>query len=604
MTLGKGQLLDSSVVKASVYRDKIYSRTLLNGQPTDNNAYFIWTTRDYYYCLILLGTNANQTVSSRTLRREEVDDVNLYKFVACRAKDKHKSKVNVVAMRYLRNVCGKTRTDRVSDEWVLKECSLRGCEITPMLYHQDTSLILWFNDSSHIHHRLCLIREGKNDPEHDLDGRVAPNSISMFRSSQIWPGVLQRDAEEQPFLCLIILYSYHEDSRSVIDTLQLPRGLSECYRYYTVMMRTLGVLLRWRSWWLKSEATTIQVNVLYPFSILCTSSFSRQLPDNMSSTTVILEFNNYQVGTIPRGYFQQFTDNPLIISLYNCGIESLPDDMLQLSMEILELHLIQNKLTTIPEHFFDNNCILKSIHLQYNLIEDLPREIFYNLVKLTTLDLSHNKLTYVHEQLHLDNNQLQDPNYDIFTNSSKLTILHLHNNKLSHLPADLFKDTNQLADISLNDNKLVTLEYCVFRNLRQLPLPHNASGYDMEINTPANDMELNTSGYDMEINIPGNDMELNTSGYDMEINIPGNDMELNTPGNDIKLALMHLNTDRRLYVLVHTMMLNVNQYKHSHLDSTQAPPSYTLSTQISLISQENISRTWASYITYPSRTTI
>nr|CAD7591157.1 unnamed protein product [Timema genevievae] len=40
------------------------------------------------------------------------------------AKEKHKSKVNAVRMKYLGNVCGKTRMDRVSDEWVLKECGL------------------------------------------------------------------------------------------------------------------------------------------------------------------------------------------------------------------------------------------------------------------------------------------------------------------------------------------------------------------------------------------------------------------------------------------------------------------------------------------------
>nr|CAD7440682.1 unnamed protein product [Timema bartmani] len=35
---------------------------------------------------------------------------------------KKKSKVNAVERRYLRNVCGKTRVYRVSNEWVLREC--------------------------------------------------------------------------------------------------------------------------------------------------------------------------------------------------------------------------------------------------------------------------------------------------------------------------------------------------------------------------------------------------------------------------------------------------------------------------------------------------
>nr|CAD7434633.1 unnamed protein product [Timema monikensis] len=45
--------------------------------------------------------------------------------------EKHKSKENEVGMRYLRNVPGKTRIDRVSNGWVLKECGLKGNLIVP-----------------------------------------------------------------------------------------------------------------------------------------------------------------------------------------------------------------------------------------------------------------------------------------------------------------------------------------------------------------------------------------------------------------------------------------------------------------------------------------
>nr|CAD7434777.1 unnamed protein product [Timema monikensis] len=39
---------------------------------------------------------------------------------------KYQRKVNAVGMRYLRNVCWKTCMDRVSNEWELKECGLKG----------------------------------------------------------------------------------------------------------------------------------------------------------------------------------------------------------------------------------------------------------------------------------------------------------------------------------------------------------------------------------------------------------------------------------------------------------------------------------------------
>nr|CAD7260766.1 unnamed protein product [Timema shepardi] len=44
---------------------------------------------------------------------------------------KHKSKVDAVGIRYLRNVYEKTHMDRVSNEWVLKECGLKGNSIDP-----------------------------------------------------------------------------------------------------------------------------------------------------------------------------------------------------------------------------------------------------------------------------------------------------------------------------------------------------------------------------------------------------------------------------------------------------------------------------------------
>nr|CAD7452216.1 unnamed protein product [Timema tahoe] len=44
--------------------------------------------------------------------------------------EKHKSKENAVGMRYLRNVCGQTRMDRDTNEWVLKEYE----KVYPHLY--------------------------------------------------------------------------------------------------------------------------------------------------------------------------------------------------------------------------------------------------------------------------------------------------------------------------------------------------------------------------------------------------------------------------------------------------------------------------------------
>nr|CAD7572167.1 unnamed protein product [Timema californicum] len=66
---------------------------------------------------------------------------------------KYKNMVNAVGRRYLRNVCGKVRMYRVSDEWVLKECGLKGnpidqCEINLSIYssEQDIQKTRWLKD--------------------------------------------------------------------------------------------------------------------------------------------------------------------------------------------------------------------------------------------------------------------------------------------------------------------------------------------------------------------------------------------------------------------------------------------------------------------------
>nr|CAD7450251.1 unnamed protein product [Timema bartmani] len=53
---------------------------------------------------------------------------------------RHKSMVNVAGMRYLRNVCGKTLMDRVSDEWLLKDFSLKGNTIVQC----ERNVLRWF----------------------------------------------------------------------------------------------------------------------------------------------------------------------------------------------------------------------------------------------------------------------------------------------------------------------------------------------------------------------------------------------------------------------------------------------------------------------------
>nr|CAD7394577.1 unnamed protein product [Timema cristinae] len=56
--------------------------------------------------------------------------------------EKYKSKENAEGMRYKRNVCGRTRLDKVSNEWLLRGCGLKGNTIDKC----ERGILRWLGD--------------------------------------------------------------------------------------------------------------------------------------------------------------------------------------------------------------------------------------------------------------------------------------------------------------------------------------------------------------------------------------------------------------------------------------------------------------------------
>nr|CAD7448662.1 unnamed protein product [Timema bartmani] len=83
---------------------------------------------------------------------------------AMKQKEKHKRTVNVDGMRYLRKVCGKTHMDRVSNEWVLKEFTLKGNPIG----QSEQSVLHWFGHFERIREQQ-LQEQSKREVETDVD---------------------------------------------------------------------------------------------------------------------------------------------------------------------------------------------------------------------------------------------------------------------------------------------------------------------------------------------------------------------------------------------------------------------------------------------------
>lgn len=92
---------------------------------------------------------------------------------------------------------------------------------------------------------------------------------------------------------------------------------------------------------------------------------------------------------------------------------------------LVELHLIENKLNSLPIEIFSNLQNLKILNLSRNQIKSLNKEIFFYLNQLEELDLSNNNISVLHDSL--------------FDNLYSLNILNLSENALDSI---YYKKTN------------------------------------------------------------------------------------------------------------------------------------------------------------------
>ena len=133
-----------------------------------------------------------------------------------------------------------------------------------------------------------------------------------------------------------------------------------------------------------------------------------------------------------------------------------------LRIEVTNIDLSNNKLTSLPEHLFEGFNNLIELDLEGNCLEHLPGHLFDGLKNLQDLNLSHNWLSDLHEHL--------------FEGLVNLQALDLSYNLLMSLPEGLFKGLNNLQELSLNNNQLMSLPERLFEssnNLRALFVASN-----------------------------------------------------------------------------------------------------------------------------------
>lgn len=155
---------------------------------------------------------------------------------------------------------------------------------------------------------------------------------------------------------------------------------------------------------------------------------------NLSTVEKVILKNN-RLTTIEAHVFQNLA-NLGTINLQNNSIHALEPTSMR-GANLVELNLVQNKLTEIPTKFLQGISSLRlTVNLAGNNISEIPANAL-NGVTLGTLFLVSNMLRKIHPDA---------------LNNSFIRMLDLQQNSLHHIPEGLKKDINQSNLVLLSNN--------------------------------------------------------------------------------------------------------------------------------------------------------
>ena len=187
--------------------------------------------------------------------------------------------------------------------------------------------------------------------------------------------------------------------------------------------------------------------------------------------------------TVPGGILPIKTK---ILYLQYNHIEVLTNTSLSRIIEITELDLSYNSLTTIDNNAFRNHRNLTILQLHHNQLRDLPQGVFDHLVHLRVLDLSFNKLgilptellgnTFQLQNLDLSNNKIKELPGSLLDNITQVKVLNFSSNIFGDFYKWSFRRSHQLTHLNLSNVYISMITPDMFydiKNLRVLDLSQN-----------------------------------------------------------------------------------------------------------------------------------
>ncbi|XP_033751818.1 leucine-rich repeat-containing G-protein coupled receptor 5-like [Pecten maximus] len=161
----------------------------------------------------------------------------------------------------------------------------------------------------------------------------------------------------------------------------------------------------------------------------------------------------------------------------NCRMKNLTSVPQDLPVDIRELDLRMNNISTLPDYVFKRYQNLENLRLTSNVLVEMSDNALFGLGRLRELYLDGNKLEIVPlafhtlenlQLLHLDANHINQVPAGSFRNFRRLKSLHIEANALTSFPVDAFQYLSALEALDLSVNKIERLQNYAFSNMTNL----------------------------------------------------------------------------------------------------------------------------------------
>lgn len=174
-------------------------------------------------------------------------------------------------------------------------------------------------------------------------------------------------------------------------------------------------------------------------SVECIDRSLITIPDDLDTTTQVLDMNGNNLQILPRDTFNRIgLTNLQKIYLRNCRLGQIDGEAFNGLTNLVELDLSNNLLTAVPSAILPSIPSLRDLTISGNPIQKIESHVFKATHTLNKLDLSHCDIQTIAP--------------DAFKGLTSLHSLKLNGNKLAELRTRTIDTLTKLHNIELHDN--------------------------------------------------------------------------------------------------------------------------------------------------------